>query len=1283
MRLPIPTIVRASYLTRDFAFCFLVPLLLLSFGDERQVAAQTTVGPFNVSTTGYVTNVTSIPQPGSGHDYLHDLNETVNPANGALSIRIEPSRPHERGLNFPIYGFLYDSDNQYTIWMSQNNTTECNNPIIGCGLSTGYGSPVEVAAVTPPHYLDPLINSSGMGMTTGPGTVSYTLQTFVYEVGPGGSAEANCLLVDNYVYEDFNGVRHPLNMVTAQSVPSYGTATHDPIGVCNEYFNINEIPYGGDEQYKVSGKGYNLIGSGSMIDAQGDSIGGLGGSGLASQEDPNGNSENGTGRSGSYNGVGAIMGYGDSFSGTGTETVNIPGSANPYTYTLETISPTYLMGITDITELYGYSDTLCGNASYPSSSNGSPINSTPKVQSIQLPDGLSYQFTYDPVYGLINKIVYPTGAWVEYTWGVNVLSDAIGWQAQMEGVNGNAEPVTGGVGQAMNSDCYFKHDFPAITKRVVSYDGVHSALEQDFSYSTVWGALMDWNSKSTTVTTKDLLRSGTPSFTTVYNYIPEVVTPSFGSHTITSSMPMENTIVYNDTTGATLRTVKKVWNLTDTNATQLLAQCEILNNGSISGVFYQYAPYSWNPTYTGRDPIQSLLTDTVTDVAEYDYGTGVTSSCSRPSSAPSRETVTTYATFANTPIWPSFSYTEDSESHTPENMWDRPLTVQVYGNGTLLSETDYGYDQTAPGSAGATPIGHDETHYGISSTAARGNPTTITKKCFQGSQNCTNSVTTITYDTTGQATSVKDANGYTTTLSYADNYTADDGSPSGNTNTYMTTMTRPVTNGVSHISSYQYDFNKGELRTLTDENLQVSSYQYNDPWNRLTQSHSPDGGQVNNSYSDAGPEPTVTSNKLITSSGAQETSTVIMDGVGHTLYKQLTSDPSGTDITATTYDGLGRVYTVSNPYRSTSDPTYGLTTFGYDALNRTTSKVNPGPNGGSESWSYSGNNVTFTDENGNQWLRTSDALGRLTYVWEPNGSSQAPSMQTFYAYDALNDLLAVTQSGNGTGSVSRSFSYNSLSQLLTAQNPESGTICYGQWAGSTCANGYDRDGNLVYKTDARAVVTSYSYDALNRLLSKTYTNAPAGTMASCYQYDTAALGVGRLGAEWTQAGSCASAPPSNYQSKRVHGAYDAMGRAQTEQQCAAGYCTSSSMPSQPPSNCAALSSATGLQYCYDLADNLLAYSNGVTTAAAGSYPQHALLFSQTFDTAGRLATVGSSPSDSTHPASLFSNTSYAPNNALSSWLLGTSLWTARQYDGRLRVCNQQSAQSQITAPACQ
>ena len=50
------------------------------------------IAAFLVSTAhGQVTNVTnatSTPIPGAGHDYIKMLSETVNPSNGSVSIRI-------------------------------------------------------------------------------------------------------------------------------------------------------------------------------------------------------------------------------------------------------------------------------------------------------------------------------------------------------------------------------------------------------------------------------------------------------------------------------------------------------------------------------------------------------------------------------------------------------------------------------------------------------------------------------------------------------------------------------------------------------------------------------------------------------------------------------------------------------------------------------------------------------------------------------------------------------------------------------------------------------------------------------------------------------------------------------------------------------------------------------------------------------------------------------------------------------------------------------------------
>jgi hypothetical protein len=55
-----------------------------------------------------VTDTTSTPIPGEGHSYIQMLNETVNPANGSVSLRLQLPTPQSRGLTIP-FGFAYDS----------------------------------------------------------------------------------------------------------------------------------------------------------------------------------------------------------------------------------------------------------------------------------------------------------------------------------------------------------------------------------------------------------------------------------------------------------------------------------------------------------------------------------------------------------------------------------------------------------------------------------------------------------------------------------------------------------------------------------------------------------------------------------------------------------------------------------------------------------------------------------------------------------------------------------------------------------------------------------------------------------------------------------------------------------------------------------------------------------------------------------------------------------------------------------------------------------------------
>ena len=73
--------------------------------------ALTVCSPSSGQTQG---DTVSTPIPGAGHDYLHLLDEIVNPANGSLSIRIRLPIPQSRGTTLP-FAFTYDSNRVYSL----------------------------------------------------------------------------------------------------------------------------------------------------------------------------------------------------------------------------------------------------------------------------------------------------------------------------------------------------------------------------------------------------------------------------------------------------------------------------------------------------------------------------------------------------------------------------------------------------------------------------------------------------------------------------------------------------------------------------------------------------------------------------------------------------------------------------------------------------------------------------------------------------------------------------------------------------------------------------------------------------------------------------------------------------------------------------------------------------------------------------------------------------------------------------------------------------------------
>jgi YD repeat-containing protein len=273
---------------------------------------------------------------------------------------------------------------------------------------------------------------------------------------------------------------------------------------------------------------------------------------------------------------------------------------------------------------------------------------------------------------------------------------------------------------------------------------------------------------------------------------------------------------------------------------------------------------------------------------------------------------------------------------------------------------------------------------------------------------------------------------------------------------------------------------------VTDEKSQQTSFAYDELF-RPTRISFPIG-QTSWSYNDTAlPANVVTTTELTSSTNRIDTEE--LDGLGRVSQTQLNTDVA-TDYVDFTYDALGRAATRSNPYRSKSDNTYGLTSYSYDPLGRVTAVGRPDSN--TVSISYSGNCATVADEAGKGRESCYDALGRLTTVYEDPGSSPHLNYTTSYAYDLLDNLTSATHC-----SQTRTYRYDMLGRLTSAATPESATIHYCYTSASSSCTTPDTgttlcagDPNAVCRrTDVGGITSAFAYDALNCLTGKTHSDS--------------------------------------------------------------------------------------------------------------------------------------------------------------------------------------------------
>ena len=623
---------------------------------------------------------------------------------------------------------------------------------------------------------------------------------------------------------------------------------------------------------------------------------------------------------------------------------------------------------------------------------------------------------------------------------------------------------------------------------------------------------------------------------------------------------------------------------------------------------------------------------------------------------------------------------------------DRRTSDTISGNcGGVVSTcsvTSSIYDQYGSGrlalglAATSSVIQHDDLNYSSSNTM-RGNVT----QTIGGNGNHGGSATIDrAYSDLGNVAATMDGNGYTTTYTYTDSYFGPQSLQA--TQAFVTQVNKPTTGGIQHIEKGQYYLYSGLIAAHCGENFvgntcaaqlgSQSDYTWMsyDSLNRAIGQYHGDGGSTTLLYSEAPLNTSATLTKAINSS-QNEVSVSTYDGLGRQLQTKLSSDPAGVTYVDRTYDQLGQLHSISNPYRSPAavgDPPLGTTYYAYDAIGRKTSQTQQ--DGSILQWCYNGlqtsgqtnclgnqsSNPTaswidISGESGTRVQQVFDGLGRLLAVKEQNPNGAGLAAETDYNYDAMGNLLEAVQNGVASETPRiRNFTYDSLSRLVCSSNPENSTTSCPSSATVTMPLGvnsyaYDYNSNLTAEIDARGVTSSYVYDVLNRNLSRT---ASDGTVHDTFIYDNANGYAGYSSPCTNGIGRVCNADHPGFAGTFFN--YDPMGRV-----------TSTAYANAASSNPYTL----GMQAAYDLAGNITQLT----------YPDGRQII-QIHDSADRLAKVsapasgGTSAFDYISGTTTLSNTgptatggiTYTPSGAEQSFYLGSNIIQSASFNSRLQPC---------------
>jgi RHS repeat-associated protein/uncharacterized repeat protein (TIGR01451 family) len=459
-----------------------------------------------------------------------------------------------------------------------------------------------------------------------------------------------------------------------------------------------------------------------------------------------------------------------------------------------------------------------------------------------------------------------------------------------------------------------------------------------------------------------------------------------------------------------------------------------------------------------------------------------------------------------------------------------------------------------------------------------------------------NKATTYTYDANGNLASSTDPLGRVTAYTY-DNLgllrSVTDPLPSDADTTVSTTTTYKyddfgrlieIDAPLGRTAKFGYD-NNGNKTSETDSRGNTTAFKY-DALNRLVLTTYPTtpATTVRNAYDFRG--------KLIDST----------DEAGHVTHNVY--DLAGRLLSITLAFGTPDASTVSYTYfddgrkKTETDARGNITTYAYDAAGRLTSVTDALGHQTTNVYDDANRLISTTDPNGHTTKYSYDTRGRRRIVTYPDSTTKVAAYDAAnnitgitdqagakvqYAYDDANQFVSVVQA-NHPDSVHNTtrYDYDNLGDLAAwtdangHQNRQTFNV-FGELTaqalpngGTSQTSGYDPAGNVLSVTDFKGKITTYSYDALNRLTGETpdpalsdspvtFAYTPTSQISSMtdaggtttYTYDSQdrvlskSTPAGTLTYTYDAAGNLASMASSNANGVSISYTYDKLNRLST------------------------------------------------------------------------------------------------------------------------------------------